>query len=48
MYWYIKLYMYLYCVLNIRIKNVINKKREKYERINNDVDINEIILIIGI
>lgn len=48
MYWYIKLYMYLYSVLNIRIKNVINKKKEKYERINNDVDINEIILIIGI
>lgn len=48
MYWYIKLYMYLYCVLNIGIKNVINKKKEKYERINNDVDINEIILIIGI
>lgn len=40
--------MYLYCVLNIRIKNVINKKKEKYERINNDIDINEIILIIGI
>lgn len=46
MYWYINLCMYLYCVLNIRIKNVINKK--KYERVNNDVDINEIILIIGI
>lgn len=41
--------MYLYCVLNIRIKNCYKwKKKEKYERINNDVDINEIILIIGI
>lgn len=47
MYWYIKSYMYSYCVLNIRIKNATNKKKEKYERTNNDADINEIILITG-
>lgn len=47
MYWYIKSCMYSYCVLNIRIKNATNKKKEKYERTNNDADINEIILITG-
>lgn len=34
--------------LNISIKNVTNiKKKEKYERTNNDTDTNEIILIRG-
>lgn len=34
--------------LNISIKNVTNiKKKEKYEKTNNDTDTNEIILIRG-
>lgn len=47
--WFLKIDIIWVKFLNISIKNVINiKEKGKYERINNDIDINEIILIIGI
>lgn len=47
--WFLKIDIIWVKFLNICIKNVINiKKKEKYEGINNDIDINEIILIRGI